>query len=98
MTRYVANHRAHSMIAETKQIVKITAHPLRWHHSRRDDRVRRDDRLSGKKLHLQIVGKLHLVDEPLLRERRAHESRVLNRRTDLRGDSGNEFLIAGGER
>ena len=55
-------------------------------------------RVVRQKLHLQVVRELHLLREPLLLDRRAHEPRVLDRGADLRRDRGDELLVAGGER
>ena len=85
------------MVAKTEQVVEVPTHAFGRHHSRRDDRVRRHDCSRGQELHLEIVRKLHLGEEPLLSQRRADQSRVLNRRTDLRGDRGDELLITSRE-
>ena len=83
---------------EPEEIVEVAANALRRDDARGDNGVGRDDFGSRQEPHLKIVRELHLVHESLLRQRLAHQSRVLNRRADLRRDRGDELLIAGGER
>jgi hypothetical protein len=79
-------------------VIEVAAHAFCGKYSRRDFRFGRNDRRGRQQLHLQVVRETHLVHESLLVDRRAHESRVLNRCPDLRRDRLDELLIAGGER
>src|SRR5437868_8019665 len=97
MPRYVADHYASLAIPELEELVEIAADALGWNHARRHLCFRSNAVGRRKQLHLQVVREIHLLQQPLAIERSADEPRVLNRRSDLRGDSGDELLIAGGE-
>src|SRR6266550_8772323 len=97
MARYVADHYARLAIAELEELVEIAADALGWNNARRHLCFRSNAVGRRKQLHLQVVREIHLLQQPLAIEGSANEPRVLNRRPNLRGDSGDELLIAGGE-
>src|SRR6266550_7136281 len=97
MARYVADHYARLAIAELEELVEIAADALGWNNARRHLCFRSNAVGRRKQLHLQVVREIHLLQQPLAIEGSANQPRVLNRRPNLRGDSGDELLIAGGE-
>src|SRR6185503_9824540 len=81
----------------SKQTVKVAADTFGGNNARRHCCLRSNHAVVRQQLHLEVVRHLHLVRETLLLDRRAHESRVLDGGADLRGNRGDELLVAGRE-
>src|SRR6185312_3020623 len=94
----VADHHAGCGWGESEKMIEVAANALSGDYARGCFRLWRDHITAGQKLHLQVVCETHFLQQSLLLDGFAHQSRVLNRAADLRGDSSDELDIAGAER
>ena len=70
VARHVADHHARPARAQPEEVVEVAADALGGDDAGRHHRLGRDDLGAREQPHLEVVRELHLVHEPLLRERR----------------------------
>src|SRR4051812_34706817 len=97
MAGHITDHDARASLPQAEEIVEVSPDALGGNDACGNLRLGRDDVAWRQQFHLELVRQLHLAREPLLLDGCPNESSVLDCRSDLRRDRGDELLVARGE-